>query len=180
MAELIAQTQVSRGLIRILRGDLTVSDADAIVNAANSMLQHGAGVAGAIVRRGGAKIQQESDALAPVAEGEVAVTGAGNLATRYVIHAVGPRGGDPQGDNKLMSAADKALQAAQRLSLRSLAFPAISTGIFGFPLERAADILTACARQFLEQHPGGQLQRIDFILIDEPTALVFARAVEPR
>lgn len=178
MAKVIAQKPVASGLIRIMQGDLTVSDADAIVNAANSMLQHGGGVAGAIVRRGGAQIQQESDALAPVPEGAVAVTGAGQLAARYVIHAVGPRGGDPLGDQKLRNAVENALQAAGQLGLQSVAFPAISTGIFGFPLERAAEILTAGARQFLEQHPEVQLQRIDFVLIDEPAALVFAQAIE--
>lgn len=172
---MLAEKTVGQGLIRILQGDLTLAETDAIVNAANSHLQHGGGVAAAIVRRGGPEIQRESDAAEFVPEGHVAVTGAGQLAARYVIHAVGPRGGDPQGDEKLESAARNALLAAQDLGLTSISFPAISTGIFGFPRDRAAEILVDTAERYLSDHPDGSVRQIDFVLFDDDSAAVFRR-----
>lgn len=174
---LLAEKRVGAGLIRILQGDLTLAQTDAIVNAANSHLQHGGGVAAAIVRRGGPEIQRESDAAELVPEGHVAVTGAGKLSARYVIHAVGPRGGDPQGDAKLESAAREALLAAQELGLTSVAFPAISTGIFGFPRERAAEILLAAAEAHLRDRTDGPIRQVDFVLFDDDTADVFRRTL---
>jgi len=177
MATLIAQTEIGEGHIRVLQGDLTLAETEAIVNAANSHLQHGGGVAAAIVRRGGEEIQRESDAAGFVPEGEVAVTGAGKLAAKYVIHAVGPRGGDPAGDEKLAGAARQALRAAQELGLASLSFPAISTGIFGFPKERAAELLLAAARAYLQDTPAPTVRQIDFVLFDDETTRVFAAAL---
>jgi O-acetyl-ADP-ribose deacetylase (regulator of RNase III) len=177
MATLLREAQVGQGAIRIRQGDITLAETDAIVNAANSWLQHGGGVAAAIVRRGGEEIQRESEAADFVPEGQVAVTGAGRLAAQYVIHAVGPRGGDPQGDEKLLSATRQALLAAQDLGLHSISFPAISTGIFGFPKERAAEILVGTARKYLTDTPASPLQQIDFVLFDDETAEIFVRAL---
>lgn len=177
MATLIAQTPIAGGVIRILQGDLTLAETDAIVNAANSYLQHGGGVAAAISRRGGEAVQRESDAVGFVPEGHVAVTGGGQLAARYVIHAVGPRGGDPQGDEKLASAAREALLAAQELGLASISFPAISTGIFRFPKERAAELLLAAAAAYLQDTPSPTVRQIDFVLYDGETTRVFAAAL---
>jgi len=176
--KLIKEFACGAGVIRILQGDLTLAATDAIVNAANSYLKHGGGVAAAIVRRGGPEIQKESDAIGFVPEGHVAVTGAGKLAAQYVIHAVGPRGEDPEGDKKLESAAYNALRAAQERNLKSISFPAISTGIFGFPKQRAAEILLATAKRFLQENPTGTLQQIDFVLFDDETTEIFAQTLE--
>jgi O-acetyl-ADP-ribose deacetylase len=178
MSTLIAEKHIGNGVIRVLQGDITLADTDAIVNAANSWLQHGGGVAAAIVRRGGPTIQEESDAAGFVPEGEVAVTGAGELAAEYVIHAVGPRGGAPEGDERLRMAVTNALFAAQELGLTSLSFPAISSGIFGFPKDRCAQILVSVASEYLQAHPEGPVRQVDFVLLDDETRDHFARALQ--
>lgn len=128
--------------MELVQGDITELEADAIVNAANSYLKHGGGVAGAIVRKGGYVIQEESDEWVrrhgPVPVGGVAVTSAGRLRAKYVIHAVGPRCG-VEPIEKLREAVANALKKADELGLRSIAFPAISTGIFGCPYDAAAE-----------------------------------------
>ena len=125
----------------VMKGDITEVEADAVVNAANSYLEHGGGVAGAIVRKGGQVIQEESREwvrrFGPVPVGGVAVTSAGRLRARYVIHAVGPRCG-VEPIEKLGEAVRNALLKAEELGLVSIAFPAISTGIFGCPYDDAA------------------------------------------
>ncbi len=145
--------------LQMVQGDLTIETVDAIVNAANEHLQHGAGIAAAIVRRGGYQIQEESDAWiekhGPVTHASPAYTGAGSLPCRYVIHAVGPVWGSGDEDAKLAAAVTGSLAVAHSLSLQSLALPAISTGIFGFPLQRAAQvILTAIAGYFAHPPPA--------------------------
>ncbi|MGB9704008.1 MAG: ADP-ribose-binding protein [Pyrobaculum sp.] len=138
----------------VAKGDITEVEADAIVNAANSYLEHGGGVAGAIVRKGGQVVQEESREWVrrhgPVPVGGVAVTSAGRLKARYVIHAVGPRcGAEPI--EKLGDAVRNALAKAEELGLSSIAFPAISTGVFGCPYEAAAEQM---ARAIKEAAPG--------------------------
>ncbi len=151
---------------------------DAIVNAANESLQLGAGVAGAIRRRGGLSIQEECDRIGHCAVGQAVVTGAGELAARWVIHAVGPvwRGGAAGEDAALASAVRAALVRAEEIGARSVAVPAISAGIFGFPLERAAEISVSSARHFAET--TRVVERIVFCLLDERTAGVFRKWVE--
>ena len=131
--------------VLLVKGDITELEADAIVNAANSYLKHGGGVAGAIVRKGGWIIQEESDRYVkehgPVPVGSVAVTSAGKLKAKYVIHAVGPVYGEENGDEKLASAIRSSLEKAEELKLSSIAMPAISTGIFGYPYDRCASIM---------------------------------------
>ena len=173
MNKLIAEEKTDSGVLRILQGDITVAGTDTIVNAANSHLQHGGGVAAAIVRRGGKVIQEESDRIGFVPEGEVAVTMAGALAARYVIHAVGPKGSDPQGDEKLERAVANSLNKAAELGLASISLPAISSGIFGFPKDRCAEILIATARRYLSDNPDSSLGQIDFVLFDDETAEIF-------
>ncbi len=174
MSTLIVQKEAANGSIRVLQGDLTLAETEAIVNAANSHLAHGGGVAAAIVRRGGQIIQDESDTIGFVPEGEAAVTSAGTLAARYVIHAVGPKGDDPQGDAKLQRAVQSSLKQAAQLKLTSISFPAISSGIFGFPVDRCAQILLSTAHKYLQDNPDGTIRHIDFVLFDEPTAQLFA------
>src|SRR5437588_245818 len=159
--------------IRLVKGDLTEERVDASVNAANSHLAHGGGVAGAIVRKGGAVIQQESDRIGYVPVGQVALTGAGALPAGHVIHAVGPRMGEGDEDNKLRGAARNSLALAHEKGFRSIALPAISSGIFGFPKDRCAAILLQAARDFCAEHPDSPLREIRFTLIDDPTVAVF-------
>jgi O-acetyl-ADP-ribose deacetylase (regulator of RNase III) len=119
--------------IRIVEGDITLLDAEAIVNAANKQLRLGGGVAGAIRARGGPSIQEECDRLAPIDVGQAVITGGGNLKARYVIHAVGPVNGEGDEEAKLARATTNSLLIARDRRIRSLAFPAISTGIYGSP-----------------------------------------------
>ena len=175
--------------IQIVRGDLTAEAADAIVNAANAHLQHGAGVAGAIVRRGGPVIQQESDAWVrdhgPVSHAKPAWTSGGRLPAKYVIHAVGPVWGDGDPgknsgtgeDVKLAAAIQGSLEVADQLKLDSISFPAISTGIFGFPKERAAGVIfTAITDYFARSASGIKLVRV--VLFDGETIQAFLAAWE--
>ena len=136
--------------ISIIEGDLTESDADAIVNAANSYLQHGGGVAGAIVRKGGPIIQEESNAIGHVPVGECAITSGGKLKARHVIHAVGPRWGEGDEHNKLRNAIRNVLNMAASKGFKSIAMPAISAGIFGFPKAECAKIIIEEIAAFLE------------------------------
>lgn len=159
----VAERAVGRGRIRVVEGDLTTMDADAIVNAANRFLQHGGGVAGALVAAGGQIIQEESDQVAPIRVGEAVITTGGALPARHVIHAVGPRMGEGDEDRKLRSAGVSALAVAERHHLTSIALPAISSGVFGYPIERSAAILVDVAVRHLEQ-PEGSLTEILFCL----------------
>ncbi|HOQ04913.1 MAG TPA: macro domain-containing protein [Anaerohalosphaeraceae bacterium] len=164
--------------IELVQGDITEQDTDAIVNAANSQLIMGGGVAGAIRRKGGPSIQEECDQKAPVPVGGAVLTGAGNLKARYVIHAVGPRMGEGNEDRKLKQAALNSLKVADTHYLQSIAFCAISTGIFGYPIDRCARILLRTARDFLQNNPQTSLQRVVFCLFDRPAYETFAAALK--
>jgi O-acetyl-ADP-ribose deacetylase (regulator of RNase III) len=185
MSRLIAEHRLSTGqILQLVHGDLTEERVDAIVNAANAELQHGGGVAGAIVRRGGAIIQGESNDWVqqhgPVTHGSPALTGAGRLPSRHVIHAVGPVWGEGDEDAKLHAAVTGALRLADELGLASLALPAISTGIFGFPKDRGARILMAAVLAFFASHPSSRLRQVRITLIDEPSVKVFAAEFSRR
>ena len=177
MSEL--ERPVGRGRIRVVEGDLTVQDVDAIVNAANRFLQHGGGVAGAIVAAGGAIIQEESDRAAPIRVGQAVLTSGGALPARHVIHAVGPRMGEGDEDRKLRDAGEAALDVAERHGLASVAFPAISSGVFGYPIERSAAILVDCAVRHLEAG-GGSVSEIVFCLWGMEAYGVFERELRSR
>jgi O-acetyl-ADP-ribose deacetylase (regulator of RNase III) len=165
--------------IQIVQGDLTQEIVDAIVNAANARLQHGGGVAGAISQRGGPNIQADSNAWVrehgPVSHAQPAYTRAGELPCRYVIHAVGPVWGEGNEDEKLQSAINGSLSLADRLDLSSIAFPAISTGIFGFPKERAAGIILEAVQAYFIQTPDTRLELVRLTLFDLATVDVFLR-----
>jgi O-acetyl-ADP-ribose deacetylase (regulator of RNase III) len=159
------------------QGDLLNEKVDAIVNAANEHLMHGGGIAALIARRGGRAIQAESNAWVrekgPISHDKPAYTSAGNLPCRYVIHAVGPvwRSGDE--DNKLAAAIRGSLQCAEELELGSIAFPAISTGIFGFPKERASRVIYQAIHDYFESHPDSGIKDARLVLYDQPTADIF-------
>jgi O-acetyl-ADP-ribose deacetylase (regulator of RNase III) len=166
--------------LQLVQGDLTEEGVDAIVNAANSALAHGGGVAGAIARKGGSQIQEESvrwvQEHGPVRHAEPAYTRAGRLPCRYVIHAVGPVWGEGDEDAKLSAAVSGSLALADQLRLASLALPAISTGIFGFPKERAARLILAAIQDYLRQNPASGLKQIRLVLYDQPTLEAFQNA----
>ena len=188
MSSLISQLTLPSGqIVSLYHGDLTEARVDAIVNAANAHLAHGGGVAGAIVRRGGHEIQRESDEWVrqhgPARHDRPALTGAGQLPCKFVIHAVGPvwQGGARDEDANLRAAYVSSLELAHAQGFRSLAFPSISTGIFGFPVERAAPIAVQAALDFCAAvGPDSPVREIRFTLIDAPTVEVFRREFEKR
>ena len=165
-------------VIELATADITTMDVDAIVNAANEALQLGSGVAGAIRQRGGASIQEECDKIGTCAVGQAVVTRAGNLKCKWVIHAVGPvwKGGTFGEEMLLASAVLQALRRGEDIGAKSVALPAISTGVFGFPLEQAAEISAAAARSFA---PSAEyVERIVFCLLDDKTRGVFEAALK--
>ena len=171
----IIEKKINKTTIRVVSADLTERDVDAIVNAANDRLQHGGGVAGAIVRKGGQVIQDESDKIGYVPVGSAVITTGGMLKARYVIHAVGPRMGEGDEDNKLKKAINSVLALAEEKKLRSISVPAISAGIFGFPKNRCANILVSETAAFLRGAPTVSLEIVEFCIFDKE-ALGFFRA----
>ena len=163
--EIIKDILINNVIIKIMKGDITESNVDAIVNAANSHLQHGGGVAGVISRKGGPVIQEESNAIGYVPVGECAMTSGGRLKAPHVIHAVGPRMGEGDEENKLKKAINNVLELATSKGLKSIAIPAISAGIFGFPKDKCAHILVEETATFVREKKT-TLKEIVFCLID--------------
>jgi O-acetyl-ADP-ribose deacetylase (regulator of RNase III) len=161
--------------IVIQQGDLTDMDTDAIVNAANNDLHLGAGVAGAIRRKGGEQIQRECDAIGSILVGYAAITGGGKLKARHVIHAASMQlGGGTTAANLRTSVAHSLRIAAER-GLKTIAFPAVGTGIAGFPLDECATIILQEAAQHLKSETS--LEKIYFVLFDDSACEVFKRAL---
>ncbi len=177
MAKTIAEHEVGKKMLRLVQGDITERPVDAIVNAANSRLQHGGGVAGAIVRKGGQVIQEESDRIGFTPVGTAVITTGGKLPARYVIHAVGPRMGEGDEDDKLKSAVLSVLSLASERGLKSISMPAISSGIFGFPKDRCAKILVSEAYNYLKATPSSGLETVEFCVFDDATAGHFKREI---
>ena len=145
-------------LLELIEGDITELQVDAIVNPANEDLQLGGGVAGAVREKGGASIQDECDRIGGTPVGTAVMTGAGTLKAKQVIHAVGPRMGDGDEDRKLAAAVRAALALADRNGQRTIAIPAISTGVFGYPVDRCARILLTEVHRYLQG--GTKLERV--------------------
>jgi O-acetyl-ADP-ribose deacetylase len=163
--------------IRLIQGDLTELDTDAIVNAANAQLILGGGVAGAIRTKGGPSIQEECDRIGGTTVGGAVITGAGKLKTRYVIHAVGPRTGEGDEDEKLRQATLNSLERAAEKGLHSIAFPAVSTGIFGFPKDRCADIMLRTTIGWIRDKDTS-VNEVVFCLWANQDLEIFKRALE--
>jgi O-acetyl-ADP-ribose deacetylase (regulator of RNase III) len=164
--------------IALVQGDITKQTVDAIVNAANSSLLGGGGVDGAIHRAGGPSILEECRRLGGCNTGDAKATGAGNLPARFVIHTVGPvwRGGGHREEELLASCHRRALEVADELGCRTIAFPAISTGVYRFPVRRAAEIaLRTTMNELEEDHP--QIERVTFVLFSDEHFQTFAETL---
>jgi O-acetyl-ADP-ribose deacetylase (regulator of RNase III) len=160
--------------IEIIQGDLTEMDTDAIVNAANNDLQLGGGVAGAIRRKGGPEIQKECDDVGPVPVGGAAITSGGNLKARYVVHAASMQLGGKTSALSLRSSTAHSLRIAAQKGLKTIAFPAVGTGIAGFPLRECAEIML---REVVKHFEGPtSLEKIYFVLFDAEALGVFTSA----
>jgi O-acetyl-ADP-ribose deacetylase (regulator of RNase III) len=178
--EIISERKIDGKTLRLVQGDITDQEVDAIVNAANSHLQHGGGVAGAIVRKGGQIIQEESDKIGFVPVGSAAITIAGKLPAKFVIHAVGPRMGEGDEDNKLKGAVQSSLLLASGKGLKSISMPAISSGIFGFPKDRCAMILVGEVLNYLKKHLESSLELVEFCIYDDLTLGYFKMEFENK
>ena len=168
--------------MEIHAGDITRMDTDVIVNAANKHLKHGGGVAAAIVRRGGQIVQEESrkwvEVHGPISYNQPAFTTAGEMKCKFVIHAVGPVWGEGDEDRKLAEAIRSSLLLANDLQAESISFPAISTGIFGFPVDRAADIFMEEISSFCSEKQGQSIQRTIIVLFDAGTLGTFTASFD--
>lgn len=172
-------TLPSGQILEICQGDITTAKVDAIVNAANAQLAHGGGVAAVISRKGGSTIQQESNAWiskhGPVSHNKPAYTSGGKLPRKFVIHAVGPVWGSGNEKNKLASAIKGSLELAHNLGLDSIAFPAISTGIFNFPVDLAADIFISTISKYFVEESKPFLKKVKLVLYDDASLNVFLK-----
>jgi O-acetyl-ADP-ribose deacetylase (regulator of RNase III) len=157
--------------IRLEEGDISTAEVEAIVNAANTELVLGSGVAGAIRERGGPTIQAECDRVGPIGLGEAVITGAGDLPADYVVHAAGMQLGRVVSEESLRASVRNSLALACERGLRSIAFPAIGTGVGGFPVQRCAEIML----EETEKHLAGEtsLEEVRFVLFGEPTYRIF-------
>jgi O-acetyl-ADP-ribose deacetylase len=169
----VMKVDIANSVLELIDGDITEMDTDAIVNAANAQLILGGGVAGAIRRKGGPAIQQECNKIGGTFVGGAVITTGGNLKAKYVVHAVGPRMGEGDEDAKLESATLNSLKLADEHKLKSISFPAISAGIFGFPIERCAEIMLRATIEYLNTKTG--LQRVVFCLFGRESYAVFER-----
>jgi O-acetyl-ADP-ribose deacetylase (regulator of RNase III) len=160
-----------KGRVTFREGDITAEEVDAIVNAANSALRLGSGVAGAIRERGGPSIQEECDCIGAIDVGDAAVTGAGSLPARYVIHAAGMPPGGAATEASIRSAMRRSLELASERGCRTVAVPAIGAGVGGVPLQRCAEILIEEARRHLTGETA--LAEVRFVLFGEPAYRVF-------
>lgn len=159
--------------IELVLGDITEVEADAIVNAANNELQLGGGVAGAIRRKAGPSIQEECDRIGPIPLGEAAVTGAGWLKAKYVIHAASMSLGGPTSAENLVASTRASLLRADEHDLKSIALPAIGTGIAGFPVDECARLMVSAVREHLAAGES-TLEKVTFVLYDQAAHNAFA------
>jgi len=176
--------KICKAKVRIVRGDITEQKTDAIVNAANSSLMGGGGVDGAIHRKGGPKILEECKRIREtewpdgLPTGKAVITTGGNLKAKYVIHTVGPvwRGGK-YGEPKLLADAYRnSLNLAVSRGLKTIAFPAISIGAYGYPIEEAAEVALKTVREFLEEED--KLEEVVFVLFTESSLRVYERKAQ--
>jgi len=177
-------TKIENTEFEVVQGDITLLDVDAIVNPANTFLLHNGGLAAAIVKRGGRIIQEESKKIGNVPTGGAVITTGGNLKAKHVIHAVGPKYKDGKSGEaeKLASAVKNSLEVAELKKLKTIAIPAISSGIFGYPIEESAKIIVdSTIEHFNARKKAKQettLQKVVFCLLDENTFSIFKKELE--
>ena len=171
-------TLVHQTSLVLIDGDITEQATDAIVNPANSGLILGGGVAGAIRRKGGPKIQEECDKIGGTPVGTAVITTGGNLKAKHVIHAVGPQMGEGDEDRKLRDATLNSLKLANQHKLKGITFPAISTGIFGYPLDRCAEVMLTATTGYLRGKTG--LEKVVFCLWGEEAYRVFEETLRRK
>lgn len=162
--------------LTLKEGNIILLDVDAIVNAANRNLILGGGVAGAIRNAGGPSIQEECNTIGPIDVGEAVMTNAGNLKAKHVIHAAGPVQGEGREDTKLRNATLNSLKIANENKLKDIAFPAISTGIFDFPMQECSEIMIQTVMEFLETHDHPQ--EVIFCLYGQDAYNVFEKTLD--
>jgi O-acetyl-ADP-ribose deacetylase (regulator of RNase III) len=170
------ELKVKNSKIRLVQGDITELDTDIIVNAANAQLIMGGGVAGAIRRKGGPTIQGECNQIGGTFVGGAVITTGGNLKAKHVIHAVGPRMGEGNEDEKLKNTTLNSLRLMDKHDLKTIAFPAISTGIFGYPIDRCAEIMISNAKEYLTGET--KIEEIIFCLYTSSDFEVFEKELK--
>jgi len=170
------ELKIRNSVIKLVQGDITEQETDAIVNAANNQLILGGGVAGAIRRKGGPSIQQECNKIGGTIVGRTVITTAGKLKAKHVIHAVGPRMGEGNEDEKLKNATLNSLKLMDKHFLKSIAFPAISTGIFGYPIEKCAKIMINTTKLYLQTKT--QIEVVIFCLYTNSDFAIFENELQ--
>lgn len=170
------ETKINNNMLELIQCNITEQTRDAIINPANTALQMGGGVAGAIRRRGGPTIQQECNKIGGTNVGGAVITTGGNLHAKYLIHAIGPVYGDDHEDEKLKNATLNSLKLADKTRLKSITFPAISTGIFGFPKDRCATIMLSTTVAYLDGPTG--IEKVVYCLYDNKTLNLFERTLQ--
>ena len=172
--------KIGTSTLSIVEGDITREETDAIVNAANSGLRGGGGVDGAIHRAGGPSILEECRKIGHCPTGQAVVTTGGNLKAKHIIHTVGPvwSGGGRNEAGLLKSAYLESLKLASKKGLKSVSFPAISTGVYGYPLNEAARVALETATDYLEEHQ--EIELVRFVLFGKPMFDVFAEQLKKR
>ena len=168
--------KINNSFIKLVQGDIAEQETDAIVNAANAQLILGSGVAGAIRIKGGPSIQAECNEIGETFVGGAIITGSGNLKAKHVIHAVGPRMGEGNEDEKLKNATFNSLKLMDEYSLKSITFPAISTGVFGYPIEKCAIIMLSTAKEYLSEET--QIKEVRFCLYSALDFKIFEDALD--
>ncbi len=172
------RTEVGNGAIEIVQADITSLEVDAIVNAANNHLVLGSGVAGAIRTKGGPSIQEECNRIGPINVGEAAITGAGDLPAKFVIHAAA-MGDEPVSERSIRDSVRDSLLKGEDAGIKSIAFPAIGTGVGGFSITRCAEIMLDLAEQHLTEEGCG-ITRIIFALFGESDKNIFEETLAAR
>ncbi len=170
------EMKISGSVLDLVEGDITEMQTEAIVNAANARLILGGGVAGAIRRKGGPKIQEECNKIGGTFVGGAIKTTGGNLKAKYVIHAVGPRMGEGNEDEKLKNATLNSLKLADDSNIKTVSFPAISTGVFGFPIKRCAEIMLQTTIEYLKGQTG--IKKVVFCLFGKDSYEVFEKQLK--
>jgi O-acetyl-ADP-ribose deacetylase (regulator of RNase III) len=172
------QLKIGQSVLELVEGDITQQDTEALVNAANEQLRVGGGVDGAINRAGGPKIQEEARKIGRCPTGQAVITTGGNLKARYVIHTVGPiyRDGHSGEPELLASAYRESLKIASQRGIKSLAFPSLSTGVYGYPVADAARVALTTVKDYLTQHP--EIELVRFVLFGKPTFEAFSAVLQ--